>query len=108
MLVVWGVGAYARASGVWGVRRGGCAVTCGDGVGTLAGWNRHMRAWEVPCPACRDAKTTYTRVWRQRNPRARETARQASARRAWAVKRLIAANESQYRDLLREAAEVLS
>lgn len=78
-------------------------MTCGDKRGTLTGWNRHMKAWEDACPECRAASNDYQRQRRATNPDAAQQARDASRRRATAIKRLIARHRSEYLDLLREA-----
>ena len=39
-------------------------MTCAPLTGTPSGYQRHKRASEKPCGACRDARNAYRRHWR--------------------------------------------
>lgn len=72
-----------------------------DKCGTYAGYQRHGKAGEKPCAACRRAATEYARERRKRaGVRAEEQRREYARERAWS--RLAAMHPVQYRALYEE------
>ncbi len=78
-------------------------AACGDKAGTLAGVSRHRRAWDPACDACKKAAADYQRRRRQSSPKVAADARDESARRHWAIKRLIGRHRGEFADLLSQA-----
>ena len=66
--------------------------------GTLAGSQRHSRAGEPPCDACRAAKAEYDREWRSAPEKTRRNRLHARAQ-ARALRKLKDAHPDEYRAL---------
>lgn len=69
--------------------------------GTYAGWNRHRAMGATPCEACRDARNTYMRDYRDRSY-VRERERRDNSARRKAKSRLARAHPDEYRRLYAE------
>lgn len=81
-------------------------TACGDKVGTLAGVNRHRRAWDEACEACKAAAADYARERRRNKPEVAAQARRESRVKHWAIKRLIGRHRAEFTELLRQGREV--
>lgn len=79
--------------------------SCGEYAGTHAGVNRHRKAWEPLCEACRVFRNAYAKARRQSADVA-EKSRQESRVRHWAIKRLIGRHKGEFAELLRQGREV--
>ena len=77
--------------------------SCGEYAGTHAGVNRHRKAWERPCDACREFGNAYQRQRRSKGA-AKAKARADAARRNRALQLLVKRHRSEYLDLLREVS----
>lgn len=74
------------------------AATCGS----RAGYERHRRAKEDACRACRDAYAAWYREYRADNPDQRERELMRNAARGRAVWRLAAEYPERFRQLANE------
>lgn len=79
--------------------------SCGEFAGTHAGVNRHRKAWEPLCEACRVFRNAYAKA-RRESADVAEKARRESAIRHWAIKRLIGRHRAEFGELLRQGREV--
>ncbi len=66
------------------------------GCGTYAGYQRHRKAGEQTCPACREAHRAYMREWRSRG----DDWRRGNRARARALWRLAALHPEEYEHLV--------
>ena len=80
-------------------------TSCGEYAGTHAGVNRHRKAWESLCEACRSFRNDYAKARRESEDVA-EASRRESRVRHWAIKRLIGRHKAEFAELLRQGREV--
>lgn len=71
--------------------------------GTYAGYQRHRKAGEAACDACKKAQADYVAAWRRRTTSVKEQLHKATGRARWAaISRLIDAHPDEWERLFAE------
>ena len=73
--------------------------------GTYAGWQRHHKLNSEACEPCKEARRTYMREYRKRNPTYADKGRQSRTARGRAMTRLAREYQARFYELYREELE---
>lgn len=82
-------------------------AVCREKRGTITGVNRHNRAKDPLCRACRQARADYMREYRERSAAGKRAVQRAAARRNWALKQLVERHRDDYESLLHYSRTVI-